>query len=130
MSLEATILAVLLTGTLGLFVLLPLLEREETPSSGIEGRALPARQRQALETLYAEKGRVLRAIRDLDFDYDMDKLTDTAYAAQRIHLIRLTVAILMRIDELEAEASSQQARVEAAVAATRKARQAKAKRAG
>ena len=36
-------------------------------------------------TLYAEKNRVLRAIRDLDFDYDMDKLSDATYAAQRIY---------------------------------------------
>ncbi|MEP0763354.1 MAG: hypothetical protein HRF48_11530 [Chloroflexota bacterium] len=130
MSLEATILAVLLTGALGLFVLLPLLDREETASSRPEVRAGSARQRQALETLHAEKDRVLRAIRDLDFDYDMDKLTDATYAAQRIYLIRLAVAILKRIDELEAEVASQQARVEAAVTALRETRRAKARRAG
>lgn len=130
MSLEATILAVLLTGALGLFVLLPLLEREETSSSGTGGRAGSARQRQALETLHAEKDRVLRAIRELDFDYDMDKLTGAAYAAQRIRLIYLAVAIIKRIDELEAEIASQQVRAEAAVAALRKTRRAKTRRAG
>jgi len=102
---------------------LPLLEREETASSR-PGDAGSARQRQALETLHAEKNRVLRAIRDLDFDYDLDKLTEATYAAQRIYLIRLAVAILKRIDELEAEVVSQQARVEAAVAALRGARRA------
>ena len=124
MSLEATILAVLLTGALGLFVLLPLLERDGTPPDRPGGRSGSARQRQVLEALHAEKNRVLRAIRDLDFDYDMDKLTDATYAAQRIYLIRLAVAIVKRIDELEAEIAGQQARVEAAVAALRGARQA------
>ncbi|GIV80812.1 MAG: hypothetical protein KatS3mg051_0166 [Anaerolineae bacterium] len=80
------------------------------------------RQRHALETLEAEKYRILRAIRDLDFDYDMDKLTDDAYVAQRIYLIRLALAILKRIDALEAEIATQQARVEEAIAALRAAR--------
>lgn len=124
MSLEATILAILLTGALGLFVLLPLLERQEASPYRPGVRAGSARQRQVLEMLHAEKSRVLRAIRDLDFDYDLDKLTDTTYTAQRIQLIRLAVAILKRIDELEAEAAGQQARVEAAVAALRGTRQA------
>jgi len=119
MSLEATVLAIVLAGSLGLFVLLPLLGRDETPpvQQGIRGGT--SRQRQALETLEAEKYRVLRAIRDLDFDYDMDKLTDDAYAAQRIYLIRLALAIFKRIDTLEAEIASQQARVEQAIAALR-----------
>ena len=119
MSLEATVLAIVLAGSLGLFVLLPLLGRDETPpvQQGIRGGT--SRQRQALETLEAEKYRVLRAIRDLDFDYDMDKLTDDAYAAQRIYLIRLALAIFKRIDALEAEIASQQARVEEAIAALR-----------
>jgi hypothetical protein len=82
-----------------------------------------ARQKQALDTLWAEKLRVLRAIRDLDFDYDLDKLTDTAYATQRVNLIRLAAAITLRIDELEAEIAQQQERVEAAVAALRHKRQ-------
>jgi hypothetical protein len=124
MSLEATILAILLSGALGLFVFLPLLERADTSPHRPGVRAGSARQRQALEMLHAEKNRVLRAIRDLDFDYDLDKLTDTTYAAQRVQLIRLAVAILKRIDELEAEAAGQQARVEAAVAALRGAREA------
>jgi hypothetical protein len=66
---------------------------------------------------------VLRAIRDLDLDYDMGKLTDDTYASQRIYLIRLYVAISKRIDELEVEVNAQQMRVEAALAAFRKAQQ-------
>jgi hypothetical protein len=122
MSLEATILAIVLAGALGLFVFLPLLGGEETPPPRQGVRGGTPRQRHALETLEAEKYRILRAIRDLDFDYDMDKLTDDAYAAQRIYLIRLALAIFKRIDALEAEIASQQARVEEAIAALRAAR--------
>ncbi len=121
MSLEATVLAIVLTALVGWFTILPLLGGEETPSARQVRGATP-RQRQALEVLEAEKYRILRAIRDLDFDYDMDKLTDEAYAAQRIYLIRLALIIFKRIDALEAEIASQQARVEEAIAALRAAR--------
>ena len=62
---------------------------------------------------------MLRAIRDLDFDYDLGKLLDSTYAAQRIHLIRLAAAITRRIDSLESEIAAQDAEIEAAVAALR-----------
>ncbi len=122
MSLEATVLAIVLTALVGWFTILPLLGGEETPPARQVMRGATPRQRHALEVLEAEKNRILRAIRDLDFDYDMDKLTDDAYAAQRIYLIRLALAIFARIDALEAEIAAQQARVEEAIAALRAAR--------
>ncbi|GAB4414649.1 MAG: hypothetical protein Kow00106_09800 [Anaerolineae bacterium] len=122
MSLEATVLAIVLAGSMGVFVLLPLLGGEQVPPARQAIRGATPRQRHALETLEAEKYRILRAIRDLDFDYDMDKLTDDAYATQRVYLIRLALAIFKRIDALEAEIASQQARVEEAIAALRAAR--------
>lgn len=78
-----------------------------------------ARQNRALEIFYAEKSRLLRAIRDLDFDYDMGKLTDAIYTEQRITLVAQAIAILQRIDALEAEIMAQQDRLEAALAAYR-----------
>lgn len=124
MSLEATIIAIVLTGSVVLFVLMPIFENraddEDTPAA----RRGTARQRQSLETLWAEKLRVMRQIRDLDFDYDMHKLTAAMYETQRVYLFRLAAAITRRIDELDAEIDAQQARVEQAVAALRQARQA------
>lgn len=115
------IIAVLLTGLVGAFVLLPLLRRDPQPTS-LPGRARgTSRQNQALDTLWTEKLRVLRAIRDLDFDYDMDKLNDTTYEAQRIDLLRLAAAITRRIDELEAEIARQDTRLEEMVNAFRRA---------
>ncbi len=117
MSTAGLIIGIGLAGLVGLAILAPLLEGG--PEVRRDGPRGTSRQNRALETLHAEKMRVLRSIRDLDFDYDMGKLPDDAYAAQRIALIRLGVAILRRIDALEDDVRAQQARIEAAVAAVR-----------
>jgi hypothetical protein len=111
------VIGVVLGGVTALFTLLPLLEGEpEVVRTGPRGTT---RQNLALETLEAEKRRVLRSIRDLDFDYDMGKLTNDVYEMQRLNLIRLGAAIVRRIDVMEAEVRAQQARVDAAVDAFR-----------
>jgi hypothetical protein len=115
---------------LALAVILPLLLGEdETPASQAESplaRLGTPRQNRALEILYAEKSRLLRAIRDLDFDYDLGKLADDAYAEQRVLLIRQAVAVIARIEELESEIVAQQERIEAALAAFRQAQRGQA----
>ena len=118
MSVTSLIIAVVLVGTVVFAALLPLLERQTTTQKRRSGRGT-LRQNQVIEILWDEKMRVLRAIRDLDFDYDMDKLPDTTYQSQRVHLIRLAWAITQRLDELEAEVAVQDARIEEAVAAFR-----------
>ena len=123
MSLEATIIAIVLTGSVVLFVLMPIFESRAEDDGVPAARRGTARQRQSLETLWAEKLRVMRQIRDLDFDYDMNKLTVAMYENQRVYLFRLAAAITRRIDELDAEIDAQQDRVEQAVAALRQARQ-------
>ncbi|HML23924.1 MAG TPA: hypothetical protein PKD09_19870 [Aggregatilinea sp.] len=114
------ILAVLLTVGVGSIILFPLLQRVPRPASAPGHSRGTARQNQALEALWTEKYRVLRAIRDLDLDYDMDKLPDSTYEVQRIDLIRLAVAVTRRIDEIEAEIASQDARLEALISTYRK----------
>jgi hypothetical protein len=111
-------LVTIVVATVVAAILFPLLEGESKTSRRTGPRGT-ARQNQVLEALTQEKQRVLRAIRDLDFDYDLDKLTDDAYDAQRVYLIRLAVAIMQRIDDLEAEIVEQEARINAAVAAFR-----------
>jgi hypothetical protein len=126
LSTGITIFAIVLGGVMAVVVLRPLLagqpEEEEDDRRGTAPGGT-SQQNRALEVLWNEKQRVLRAIRDLDLDYDMGKLVDDTYASQRIYLIRLYVAISKRIDELEAEVNAQQMRVEAALAAFRKAQQ-------
>jgi len=119
MSLEATVLAIILTGAVAAFAAFPVLARGAEESPPHFPGATP-QQRRALETLHAEKARVLRAIRDLDFDYDLGKITDAAYETQRVHLIRTAVAILTRADELEGEVAAQQRRVDELVAGLRR----------
>ena len=114
------ILAILFTGAVGSIIVFPLLQRTPQPAAMPGHPRGTARQNQALETLWTEKIRVLRAIRDLDLDYDMDKLPDGAYEVQRVDLIRLAVAVTRRIDAIEAEIASQDARLEALVSAYRK----------
>ena len=120
MSVSAVVLTVLFGGAVLVFVLRPLLQRG---AGSYPGRRGTPRQTQALELLWSEKRRVLREIRDLDFDYDMGKLGERVYEEQRVDLIRLAVAITQRIDALDAEIAGQEARVEAAVAALRRAPQ-------
>jgi hypothetical protein len=124
LSLEITLFAIGLAGAMAVAVLFPILESRLDPDE--EGRPAPpggtAQQNRALELLWAERLRVLRSIRDLDFDYDMGKLIDDTYATQRVYLIRVYAAIVARMDELQDEVSAQQARIDAAVAAFRQAR--------
>ncbi len=101
--------------------LIPVLVREPDSTAAPDVPLLrgTARQNRALEIFHAEKQRLLRAIRDMDFDYDMGKLPDAIYAEQRVYLVRQAVAVLRRLDALEAEIEAQQDRVAAALAAFR-----------
>ncbi len=122
MSATIVILAVVFGGALLVFVLRPLF-RVEAEGMSWAGRYGTPRQIQTLELLWSEKLRILREIRDLDFDYDLGKLGERVYEEQRVYLFRLAIAITQRIDELEAAIAEQEARVEAAVAALRQAPQ-------
>jgi hypothetical protein len=113
MSSISLFLAVLLAGAVAAFVLNPILGHPRA-SRGM------TRPNQVLETLENEKRRVLRAIRDLDFDYDLGKLPDAAYQSQRIDLVRLGAAILRRMDEVKAEIAEQESCIEKAVATLRR----------
>lgn len=122
MSFEVTLLTLLLAGGMIVFVFFPLLQRRSDPGETQVARHGSARQKQALERLLAEKMRILRAIRDLDFDYDLGKMPIPTYTEQRVYLIQLYAAITQRSDELEDEIAQQVERVEAAVAALRRTR--------
>jgi hypothetical protein len=127
LSTGITIFTIVLAGAMVAAVLRPLLlgfsenDEEQAQRDAVSGGT--TQQNRALDVLWNEKQRVLRSIRDLDLDYDMGKLVDDTYASQRVYLIRLYVAISKRIDELQTEVNAQQVRVEAALAAFRKAQQ-------
>ncbi len=120
------LLVVMVVLVVGLPLLLGETEAPE-PSTGVPLSYLGTpRQNRALEILYAEKERLLRAVRDLDFDYDTGKLSDEAYTEQRVLLMRQAAAVVAKIDELEGAIAAQQERIEAALAAFRQARHGKA----
>lgn len=124
LSPEMTLFAVLLGGAMIAAVLFPILAGRSGANTG-DGRAAPGGAVQphpALDRLWSEKGRVLRAIRDLDFDYDTGKLGDDTYVSQRVYLVRVYAAITKKLDELQAETDAQQARLEAALTAFRRTR--------
>jgi hypothetical protein len=121
-SISGVLMLVLGLGATLLAVVLPLLTTDRAATYAAEnGPALrgTARQNRALEIFYAEKLRLLRAIRDLDFDYDMGKLTDATYVEQRVHLIEQAIAVLRHIAALESEIKAQQDRLAAALQAYR-----------
>lgn len=97
-------------------VLFPFLDAIPDSVDTVRSRGTASRRQQYVyETLWAEKLRVLRALRDLDTDYDLRKLPDAIYTEQRLYLIRLYVALVQRLDELDAEIDAQQDRLEAAL---------------
>lgn len=122
-SISGLLVLVLGAGAIIIAVILPALANDESAAvtTGIAGPVMrgTARQNRALEILTAEKLRLLRAIRDLDFDYDMGKLPDSIYIEQRVYLIERAIAVLRRIAGLESEISAQQDRIAAALQAYR-----------
>ena len=83
MSITVIILALVIGGGTLVFVAGPLLATGAKSRSAL--RRGTARQAQALELLAGEKLRVLREIRDLDFDHDLGKLGDRVYEEQRVY---------------------------------------------
>jgi hypothetical protein len=120
MSTEMMFASLIITAATAVFVMFPFVQHD--PDVPLPARGAAGRKQRAYETLLTEKQRVLRQIRDLDLDYDMDKLPTSIYANQRLYLINLYVAIVTRMDELEIDMADQQARVEDAIAAYRKTR--------
>jgi hypothetical protein len=93
MSLEGILIAVVLTGLVGLWVGLPLLRRET--ASGTQTTLLE-RQRERLTIYYA---RILRNMQDLDEDFTTGKLSDTDYRQEREMWAQRGIAVLKALDE-------------------------------
>ncbi|HVO41921.1 MAG TPA: hypothetical protein VMT34_04830 [Aggregatilineales bacterium] len=70
-------------------------------------------------TLEDEHAAVLRAVRDLDFDLQVGKLSAEDHARQREALVERGVALLKQIDEQKADAESGDP-IEAAIRAARR----------
>jgi hypothetical protein len=82
------------------YVFQPFLTGAGGQSKGGSRAAMDTLRRRA--DLLAERNRIYTAIRDLDFDYQTNKVSDEDYAAQRRQLVTLGVELLQHIDALPA----------------------------
>ena len=71
--------------------------------------------------LLAERDRVLLALQELDFDYDLGKIPEEAYSSQRVSLLRTGADILRQIDEYDGTHAEETGddRIEAAIQAAK-----------
>jgi hypothetical protein len=77
----------------GLYVAQPFLERR--------GRRVTA-EAQEISALLAERDRVVNALQELDFDYNLNKIPAEDYPAQRAELLQKGADILKQLDALSA----------------------------
>jgi hypothetical protein len=110
------VLLALLVGV-GLFLAAPLMRRLPRGYSQSSPEA---------SSLLAERDRVINALQELDFDFNLGKIPEEDYPAQRTVLLQRGAEILRRLDELQPEAGSirrsesdASARIEQAAAAGR-----------
>jgi len=98
----------------GFFILRPLLEKQALGVSDEE---------QAFSTLMAERDRILEALEELEFDYNLGKIPEADFPARRALLYQQGADILKQIDEYEAQrpasVSPQDDLLEAAIQARR-----------
>ncbi|HPV05501.1 MAG TPA: zinc ribbon domain-containing protein [Aggregatilineales bacterium] len=86
----------------GAFIVQPFFNAEGGERAGRERRRAASALRQRADLL-AERNRVYAAIRDLDFDYKTNKVSDEEYAEQRYRLVAECVEILQMLDALPAD---------------------------
>lgn len=115
MSIEGLIALLLLAAVFGLWVGLPYVRRDRQRVLQIDSPV--ERQRERLNIYYS---RVLRNIHDLDEDHATGKLNDDEYTREREVWVERGVAVLKRLDELDAahlvaEESADDSSIDAAI---------------
>jgi hypothetical protein len=94
-------------------------QRAESGGAGAGRRLAPLLREQS--DLLEARNQVYREIRDLDFDYKTNKVSDVDYNAQRYQLVARGVEILQGLDALPAfEDTPDYRRIEQAVLAVRR----------
>jgi hypothetical protein len=115
MSIEGLIALLVLAALFALWIGLPLIRREKERLLPVESPV--ERQRERLNIYYS---RVLRNIHDLDEDHATGKLNDDEYTREREVWVERGVAVLKRLDELDAthlvaEESADDSTIDAAI---------------
>lgn len=116
MDIGSVFLILALLILVGLFVSKPLFERR-----AIQVSSLSDREDHDLSHLLAERDRILNALQEMDFDYNLGKIPEEDYPAQRAALVQRGAEVLRQLDEYTATGSMDEvdARLEAAIAARR-----------
>lgn len=105
------VLAVILI--VGLYIAQPILHRG--------GRRITAETHE-VSALLAERDRVINALQELDFDYNLKKIPPEDYPVQRAELLQKGALVLKKLDSLLPSSNGKESatdRVESAVAARR-----------
>jgi hypothetical protein len=117
MGLGSVFLILALMLLVGLVVSRPFLEN----SKPIAQKDDPYQLEHKRSTLMAERDRLLRALKELDFDYALGKIPEEDYPSQRKLLLQKGVDILRKLDEIQPGEGTQEfdLQLEAAIAAHR-----------
>jgi len=118
MELGAFFLVIALALAVVFFVAQPFMERR--------GRRIPAEAQDA-SALMAERDRIVNALQELDFDYNLNKIPEEDYPVQRAELLAKGTEILKQLDSLLSSTGGKETdpedaaadRIEAAIAARR-----------
>jgi hypothetical protein len=113
MEIGSLFLVLAVSLAVGLYVAQPFLQRRS--------RRVTA-DAQEISALLAERDRVVNALQELDFDYNLNKIPAEDYPAQRAELLQKGTDILKKLDALLPSSNGKGAavdRVESAVAARR-----------
>jgi len=113
MEIAAILLTLGVIILVGLYLYAPFLERRARHVT---------REEHELSALMAERDRVVNSLQELDFDFNLGKIPEGEYPAQRAALLQKGADILRSIDSFSPQAGSAQdteSRLEKAIAARR-----------
>ncbi|NDJ87112.1 MAG: hypothetical protein GYB66_14635 [Chloroflexi bacterium] len=99
MSEVAILIGVFAAAIIGYAAMLPILAERQI--AGIERKRY--NRQHDLDELQARFHRLIESVLDLDFDYDMGKVTPEVYVEQRKMLIGRSVSALIQLDKAEAQ---------------------------
>jgi hypothetical protein len=91
MEIGSLFLVLAVSLAVGLYVAQPFFQRR--------GRRMTA-EAQEISALLAERDRVVNALQELDFDYNLNKIPAEDYPAQRVELLQKGTDILKKLDVL------------------------------
>lgn len=93
-----TLLAIVTIIIVAAYVAQPFLAPRREDETQITSRGVETLKRRA--ALLAERNRIYRAIKELDFEFQTGKVAETDYADQRFQLVAQGVETLQQIDQL------------------------------